>query len=174
MYRIVIVSLLLFTIACGQADKVPEGVLSKEAMRDVLLDMNMADVYSNESTEQGVPRPDSIREKQVKTYYTQILQLHKISVKEFRTSYDFYESHPDRMKQIYEMMRDVVAVNKDVVDNKTRVKEYIDNPKALLPFGNNVLISNVRDTIIPFVKKTKRADFKDLKIKQLHKLNTKT
>ena len=172
MYRIVIVVfLLLFTIACGQADKVPDGVISKEEMRDVLIDMNLADVYSSENTEQGVPLPDSARQGKVKIYYTQILQLHKLTPKQFRESYAFYESHPDRLKQIYEMMRDIVAVDKDGAENIIRVKEYIDNPKALLPFGNNVLISNVRDTIIPFVKKSKRVDFKK---DRLSKLNTKT
>lgn len=171
MYRIVIVFLLLFTIACGQADKVPDGVLSKEDMRDVLIDMNIADVYSSESTDQGIPLPDSIRQDKVKVYYSQILQLHKLTPKEFSKSYAFYESHPDRMKEVYDMMKDVLAVDKDVVENAIRIKEYIDNPKALLPFGNNVLISNTRDTIIPFVKKSKRADFKRDK---LSKLNTKT
>lgn len=171
MYRIVIVFLLLFTIACGQADKVPDGVLSKEDMRDVLIDMNIADVYSSESTDQGIPLPDSIRQNKVKVYYSQILQLHKLTPKEFSESYAFYESHPDRMKEVYDMMKDVLAVDKDAVENAVRIKEYIDNPKALLPFGNNVLISNTRDTIIPFVKKSKRTDFKRDK---LSKLNTKT
>jgi hypothetical protein len=171
MYRIVIVFLLLFTIGCGQADKVPDGVLSKEEMRDVLIDMNLADVYSSETTDQGMPMPDSLRQNKVKVYYAQILQLHKLTPKQFRESYAFYESHPDRMKQIYEMMRDIVTVDKDAAENIIRLKEYIENPKALLPFGNNVLISNVRDTIIPFVKKSMRVD---LKRDRLSKLNTKT
>jgi hypothetical protein len=171
MYRIVIVFLLLFTIACGQADKVPDGVISKEEMRDVLIDMNLADVYSSETSEQGVALPDSLRQNKVKIYYTQILQLHKLTRKQFTDSYAFYEAHPDRMKQVYDMMKDIVSVDKDAAENTIRVKEYIDNPKALLPFGNNVLISNVRDTIIPFVKKSKRVDFKR---DRLSKLNTKT
>jgi hypothetical protein len=172
MYRIVIVFLLLFTIACGQADKVPDGVLSKENMRDVLIDMNLADVYSSENIAQGgVPVPDSVRQDKVKIYYTQILQLHKLTPKQFRESYAFYESHPDRMKEVYDMMKDVITADKDAAENIVRIKEYIDNPKALLPFGNNVLISNVHDTIIPFVKKSKRAEFKRDK---LPKLNTKT
>ena len=173
MYRIVIVFLLLFTIACGQADKVPDGVLSKEDMRDVLIDMNLADAYSSENTEPGSPQPDSVRQKKEKIYYAQILQLHKLTVKQFTESYAFYESHPDRMKQIYEMMKDVLAVDKDAAENKIRIREYIEDPKALLPFGNNVLISNVRDTVIPFVKKSKRVDLKS-KREKLTKLNTKT
>lgn len=153
MYRTVIVFLLLFTIACGQADRVPEGVLSKEEMRDVLIDMNLADVYSGESGDHGMPLPDSVRQGKVKIYYTQILQLHKITVKQFRKSYDFYESHPDRFKEVYDMMKDVVTADKDAIENGNLVKEYINNPQTPLPFGKNVLISAVRDTIIPFVKK---------------------
>lgn len=160
MYRIVIVFLLLFTIACGQADRVPEGVLSKEEMRDVLIDMNLADVYSSESGDHGMPLPDSVRQDKVKIYYTQILQLHKLTVKQFRKSYDFYESHPDRFREVYEMMKDVVTAEKDAVENGTLIKEYINNPQTPLPFGKNVLISAVRDTIIPFVKKNKRVELK--------------
>lgn len=171
MYRIVIVFILLFTIACGQADKVPDGVLSKEDMRDVLIDMNLADAYSSENTEQGAPLPDSVRQQKLKVYYAQILQLHKLTAKQFTESYAFYESHPDRMKQVYDMMKEVLDVQKNAAENQSQLKEYIENPKALLPFGNNVLISNVRDTVIPFVKKNKRADFKREK---LTKLNTKT
>jgi hypothetical protein len=160
MYRIVIVFLLLFTIACGQADRVPDGILSKEDMRDVLIDMNMADVYSSESGDHGIPLPDSVRQHTVKIYYTQILQLHKITAKQFRKSYDFYESHPDRLKEVYDMMKDVVAAEKDAVENGNLIKEYINNPQTPLPFGKNVLISAVRDTIIPFVKKNKRVEVK--------------
>ncbi|SFD12759.1 protein of unknown function [Chitinophaga sp. CF118] len=160
MYRIVIVFLLLFTIACGQADRVPDGILSKEDMRDVLIDMNMADVYSSENGDHGMPLPDSVRQHQVKIYFSQILQLHKLTHQQFKKSYDFYESHPDRLKEVYDMMKDVVTAEKDVVENESRIKEYINNPKALLPFGKNVLISDVRDTIIPFVKKNKRVNFK--------------
>jgi hypothetical protein len=156
MYRIVIVFLLLFTIACGQADREPEGILSKEQMRDVLIDMNMADVYSSETNDRGISLPDSVRQHTVKIYYAQILQLHKLTVKQFRASYDFYESHPDRFAKVYEMMKDVMAAQKDIVENETRVKEYLSNPQSPLPFGKNVLISATRDTIIPFVKKTKR------------------
>jgi hypothetical protein len=157
MYRIVIVFLLLFTIACGEADREPEGILSKEDMRDVLIDMNMADVYSNETGDRGLPLPDSLRQHNVKIYYTQILQLHKLTVKQFKASYDFYESHPDRFAVVYNMMKDVVASQKDIVENEGLVKDYLKDPQSPLPFGKNVLISATRDTIIPFVKKNKRA-----------------
>jgi hypothetical protein len=156
MYRIAIVSLLLLTMACGQADRVPEGVLSKEDMRDVLIDMNFADAYSGDTGGGNTPTPDSIRQQRLKVYFAQVLQLHKLTPEQFNKSYAFYESHPDRMKQVYEMMRDVVMAEKNSSESDSRVKEYINNPKALLPFGENVLISNVSDTIIPFVKKNKR------------------
>jgi hypothetical protein len=160
MYRTVIVFLLLFTVSCGQADKVPDGVLSKEDMRDVLIDMNMADVYSSENGDPGKPMPDSLHQHKVKLYYAQILQLHKLTEKQFMTSYNFYEGHPDRLKEVYDMMKDVVSTEKNAEENQSLIKEYLENPKALLPFGNNVLISNVRDTIVPFVKRNKRAAFK--------------
>lgn len=153
MYRIITVCLLLVLAACGQADRVPEGVFPPEKMRDILLDMNMADAYSSEIGEGAMPVSDSLRKERVKVYYRQILDLHKVSVKEFRKSYAFYEAHPDRFKKVYDMMMEVVTANRSSFDLETRRNEYRNDPRSLLPFGKNAVISGGSDTIIPFVKR---------------------
>jgi hypothetical protein len=162
MYRIIVVCLVLLITACGEADKLPEGVLSKEEMKDVLLDMNMADAYSSIGEDGQAMISDSVRKERVRIYYRQILDLHKLTLKEFDKSYNYYEGHPDKLKDIYDMMMVAVTKDKDDLDLDARKKEYLKNPHSLLPYGKNTLISTVQDTIIPFVKKNKRINDKRL------------
>lgn len=116
-------AVLLFGLlfACGQADRVPGDVLPKEKMRDILLDMNFADVYGREQMD-TVRIADSIREQNVKRYYVQILQIHGVTREEFMRSYRFYESHPDRLEEVYKAMQEVLARKKAVIDSLERAK----------------------------------------------------
>jgi hypothetical protein len=110
---------LLF--ACGQADRVPGDVLPKEKMRDILLDMNFADVYGREQMD-TVRIADSVREQNVKKYYVQILQIHNVSREEFMHSYRYYEGHPDKLEEVYKAMQEVLQQKKAVIDAKERAK----------------------------------------------------
>lgn len=108
-------------LACGQADRVPDGVLPKDKMRDVLLDMNFADVYGREQMD-TIRIADSIRDQNVKRYYVQILQIHDITREEFMHSYRYYEGHPDKLEEVYKAMQKVVQQKKDALDYKERMK----------------------------------------------------
>lgn len=158
MYRIIAVCLVLLITACGEADKVPKDVLSKEKMRDVLLDMNLADAYSGITDEDqaNLLVHDSIRKQRVKVYYRQILDLHKLTPEEFNHSYAYYEAHPNKFKEVYDMMFTSVSNDKNMLDINLKRQEYVTNPRSLLPVNNNSLISGQQDTLIPFVKKNKR------------------
>lgn len=157
MYRILAVCLVLLITACGEADKVPTDVLSKEKMRDVLLDMNLADSYAGlEEDGINVVVSDSVRKERLKVYYRQILDLHKLTPEQFNHSYAYYESHPDKFRNIYDMMFADVTKDKESLDVNVRKKEYGSNINSLLPVNNNPIIWSGQDTIIPFVKKDKR------------------
>lgn len=158
MYRIIAVCLVLLITACGEADKVPKDVLSKEKMRDVLLDMNMADAYSSitDDDQANLIVHDSVRKERAKVYFRQILDLHKLTPKEFNHSYAYYEAHPNKFKEVYDMMFAVVTNDKNMLDLNLKRQEYLKNPRSLLPVNNNSLNSGEQDTLIPFVKKNKR------------------
>jgi len=151
-YRIVFVCFLLGLMACGQAGKVPDGVLQKEEMRDVLLDMSMADAYSSNNEDPRIPLPDSVHKYRQKLYYKQILDLHHLTREEFKKSYDWYESRPDRMKEVYDMMMEQATANREELDKEMRTKAYLENPFADLPFGKNVLTSKKDGLPTPFIK----------------------
>ncbi|MBW8685468.1 DUF4296 domain-containing protein [Chitinophaga rhizophila] len=158
MYRIIAVCLVLLITACGEADKVPADVLPKEKMRDVLLDMNLADSYAGlEEDGISVVVSDSVRKERLKVYYRQILDLHKLTPQEFDHSFKYYESHPDKLKNIYDMMFSMVSKDKESLDADLRNKEYTTNINSLLPVNNNTIIWGGQDTLIPFVKKDKRS-----------------
>ncbi|GAA0523768.1 DUF4296 domain-containing protein [Chitinophaga japonensis] len=152
--KIAVVCLLLCVAACGMADRVPEGVLPKEAMRDILVDMNLADAHSYDvSPMRGGPLPDSVRQVQVKEYYRQILDLHGVSVKKFMDSYHYYESHPDRLKEVYEMMLESIAQYRRIQEAEERKEQYAADPGRFFPYPENTVISKKQDTILPFLKR---------------------
>lgn len=143
--------LLLLVAACGEADKVPKGILEKEQMRDVLLDMSLADGYSMSLLETNArPMPDSIRQEHVKVYYGQILALHGLTVKGFMASYRFYEGHPDRLKSVYEMVMTELGRRKAALPEEgtaiNGVRYYFMHAKEAVMRGKG-------DTIIPFLER---------------------
>lgn len=146
--------LILGAAACGQGDKVPDNVLSKEKMSAILLDMNLADAYSYDITPmRGMPVPDSIRQLKVKEYYRQILDLHHISVKDFMSSYRYYEAHANRLKEVYDMMQAEITRQKNVAEGEERRQRYAEDPGAFFPYPKNTVISKKQDTIFPFLKR---------------------
>lgn len=118
------VFLLSLLFACGQADRVPKDVLPKDKMRDILLDMNYAEVYGRDPGVSDTVRiADSIREENVKRYYVQILQLHGISREEFQHSYKYYEYHPDKLELIHKEMQEIVKRKREVIDSLEQIKQ---------------------------------------------------
>ncbi|MRG48112.1 DUF4296 domain-containing protein [Chitinophaga sp. SYP-B3965] len=116
------VFLLSLLFACGQADRVPKGVLPKDKMRDVLLDMNYAEVFGRDQGIDTARIADSVREQNVKRYYVQILQLHGLSREEFQHSYKYYEYHPDKLEEIYKEMQEIVKRKREVLDSLEQIK----------------------------------------------------
>gem|GEM_PF-6064730 len=118
--------------ACGEAGKVPKGVIEQEKMTQILMDMNFADVFSREMPNAFLAHTDSAREQQLKESYLQILQLHKVSVKEFMDSYSYYESHADKLKIMYDSMEARVKrmkVEADTLEQR-RLKQIQDSVEA--------------------------------------------
>lgn len=110
---------LLFSVlmACGQADKTPGDVIPPGKMRDILLDMNYAEVFGRDQGVDTARLADSVRELNVKKYYAQILQLHKVSKDEFMHSYRYYELHSDKLEEIYKQMQGIVQQRRAVLDS---------------------------------------------------------
>jgi hypothetical protein len=151
-----LVLLVLFLFACGDGDNVPKKYLSKEKMTSILEDMSIADAYSNEQQMQITYSPnfDSLRQEKVKIYYKQILDLHKVSVKEFMESYKYYESHPNRLKEVLQMVQADIAAKKQKLGNPIEENAPLRfRVKTLFPYADSVLLLPKADTMRPFVKR---------------------
>lgn len=114
--------LFSFLFACGEADRVPRGIIAKEKMSAILFDMNLADTFGRELMDSNVPLTDSMRDRNVKMYYAQVLQIHKISKEEFLKSYKYYEGNPGKLDEVHVLMLDLVNQRKTELDSTDKVR----------------------------------------------------
>ena len=88
-------------VSCTDKDKVPKGVLGKEKMQKVLMDMMQAERFRD-----GFITPDSSKDLKAETFklYAQVFELNKITKDEFIKSYKFYMSRPDIARGIFDSL----------------------------------------------------------------------
>lgn len=119
--RLLVFGVLLGLVSCSRDQEIPSGVIGREKMSAILLDMQMASTF-NESYHAGnAPYDPAQRNKQVKIYYRQILDLHHTDKEAFLKSYAFYEAHPDEMERLYERMKKVID-RKSAFEDSLRMK----------------------------------------------------
>lgn len=86
---------IVLLAACGR-DTLPEGVLSKEQMIPVMVDVQIAEG----SIAIGNLHGDSARQK-IADYYNHIYERHQVSKEDFQKSLEYYTRHPKQMDQLY-------------------------------------------------------------------------
>ncbi len=91
----------LLLSAC-QRNKLPKGVLPKEKMEAVLWDMIQADEFLREY----MLNKDSLLSDTAESIrmYERVFQFNKTSREEFKTSFDYYRTHPVLMKEILDSL----------------------------------------------------------------------
>jgi hypothetical protein len=129
--------------------------MSKEEMSAILRDMSIADSYGNEQIMNNFHTiNDSLRQNTQKVYYKQILDLHKVTVPQFMESYQYYEAHPNRLKEVLQMVQADLEARKqrlgDPVDENAPVRFRLRN---IFPKADSVMLLPKSDTVIPFVKR---------------------
>ncbi|MDQ0107799.1 hypothetical protein J2T02_002920 [Chitinophaga terrae (ex Kim and Jung 2007)] len=153
-YAIVaLAGVLLF--ACGDGENVPKKYMSKEEMSAILRDMSIADSYGNEQIMNNFHIiNDSLRQNTQKVYYKQVLDLHKVTVPQFMESYQYYEAHPNRLKEVLQMVQADLEARKqrlgDPVDENAPVRFRLRN---IFPNADSIMLLPKSDTVIPFVKR---------------------
>ena len=99
MIRVSIIALLLF-FSCKQKTKVPDNILPVDKMEKVLMDMMLADEFYNQKQIDSATIDSFSRTNLYKAVFT----LHKTNKEEFRKSLNFYESHPDLLKTVFDSL----------------------------------------------------------------------
>lgn len=120
-------------VSCTDKDKIPKGVLGKEKMQKVLMDMIQAERFRD-----GFIVYDSSKDHKTETFklYAEVFELNKISKDEFIKSYKFYMSRPDIAREIFDSLSTQAArlrenFNKPApVDTTAKSKAIADSTKA--------------------------------------------
>ncbi len=126
MRRIFITCVLSFIMyACSDSSKLPEGVLSRPKMREVIWDMTRAGEFLNGFVFNKDSTIDKISETQ--KWYDKIYRLHKITKAEFTKSYTYYQDHPMLMKEILDSLaKREVAIRSVPIEGST-IKDSTKN-----------------------------------------------
>lgn len=118
---LLIFCILLGLASCSRDEEIPSGVIGRETMSAILLDMQLASTFNESYRPGGAPYDPSKHNEQVKVYYRQILALHHTDKQAFLKSYAYYEAHPDQMKRLYERMQKVID-QKSAYEDSLRMK----------------------------------------------------
>ena len=97
-----ILLILSFVFACSNKNDLPDGILPRPKMQEVMWDMVRAGEFLNSF----VFSRDSVIDKPAlsQQWYRKIYQVHKISKTVFDKSYRYYQDHPLLMKIILDTL----------------------------------------------------------------------
>ncbi|SKA00835.1 protein of unknown function [Chitinophaga eiseniae] len=154
-FKALVTGFIFLMAACGDPGNVPKEYIQKNKMSKILVDMTLADAYGNEvSALTAGAVTDSVRQENVKIYYKQILDLHQVSVKDFMASYNWYESHPDRMKDVFEKVQADIANRKNKLGNPVEENAPVKfRMKSFFPNADKAFLLPASDTVRPFIKR---------------------
>lgn len=102
MQKFVALFMLFSLIACG-GKKVPDDILPPQQMEKIVVDFIKADELSTVLSDK-----DTAINRQKKRYqlYGYVLQIHKLSKKEFQKNLKFYQGRPDLLKVILDSLHE--------------------------------------------------------------------
>lgn len=94
--------ILTFSFSCSDKSKMPQSVLPKQKMQEVMWDMTRAGEFLNGFVLYKDTAMDKAAESQ--KWYDKIYQLHKITKSDFEKSYAYYQDHPVLMKELLDSL----------------------------------------------------------------------
>lgn len=87
----------VFFIACSQSEKIPEGIVQPEQLKQVFFDLYLADAVNTERK----LRDSSLQlQFENKRDFLRVLQLHGLNRDKFQKSFDYYKQHPQLLKRV--------------------------------------------------------------------------
>jgi hypothetical protein len=100
MMRVIVCVCLVLMVSCG--DKMPDNVMGPAKMQAVLWDKmqadEMADYYVTTDSTWNNPQ----KRQQL---YRAVYQVHNITKEQFETSYNWYLTHPSKLKAILDSLQ---------------------------------------------------------------------
>jgi len=99
MKKIIAYLLLIFLFSCKQDNKqivIPDTVLSKEKMADIVMQIHLAEAKTNLNS------PPDVRLTS-KVNLSEIIKKNNISEEQYDSSMTFYINHPVLLNEVYEI-----------------------------------------------------------------------
>lgn len=90
--------LMIMAASCRQNKGAP---LSKEEMQKVLIDVQLAEVYSTMAKNDSVQTEGLKDNDSLAVFYKEVFQHHHITADQFIQSLNWYRAHPDQLDTVY-------------------------------------------------------------------------
>jgi len=99
--RAVVLLLLSLTLYSCSSEKIPKEVIPQKEMEKILWDMLLADRFNSQYVARDTTKKLKLENLKM---YDEVLQLHKISKKQFIESFNFYLQRPDLTKKMFDSL----------------------------------------------------------------------
>ena len=107
----IVVTMILYSCSLGDGS-IPKGVIKINPMADILLDIAVAESY----TESYILKDSTLNKDSVyKSEISKVLQLHNTNPSVFSKSYSFYTEHPTLFKIVVDSTHDRAVRKKERV-----------------------------------------------------------
>ncbi|HZI54613.1 MAG TPA: DUF4296 domain-containing protein [Chitinophagaceae bacterium] len=143
MMRSFLIGMVFFLMqACSNKDELPEGVLPKQKMREIMWDM----IRAGEFLQAYVLPKDSTMDKvaEHQKWHDKIYEIHKTNKAAFEKSYTYYKAHPYLMKEMLDTLarrqitgrptgpfnmpsKDSAIIKKDTIRVKDSTRRSVDS-----------------------------------------------
>lgn len=97
-----ILTLVIACYSCGNKEKLPAGVMTRDKMQSVMWDMMRASEFLNTFVFLKDTSVNKVTESE--KWYDKVYELHKISRADFDKSYAYYRARPEVMKDIMDTL----------------------------------------------------------------------
>ncbi len=117
--------LILFAASCENKSDIPDDVIKPRKMQSIFWDMIRADILADE-----IVKKDSSKnlQKQKDSLAEKVFFFNKINSTSFYNSIDFYEKHPDLLKNILDSLNTSQASKSYIERNHPPLKPRLSLP----------------------------------------------
>ncbi len=123
--KFLLIFLFVMTSCIKRLEK-PENLLSKEQMRDLLIEIGLSKNIPNNQLDSIVRKSKNKADKRV----LKILDNHAIALERFQESHYYYTMYPEEYQKIFKMIKD--SLNKELAQLKLEdsLATIEEKPKA--------------------------------------------
>jgi myosin heavy subunit len=144
--KLCFLSLVLCLLISCTGNSLPDGVLERDRMIEVLIDLHLAEAAI---TNQALFGEEALQ--RASDYYDMIYKKHGITKEEFKASFEYYSRHPQLYKEMYDQL--IAEMTRREPELKKSMNESFIQPPAPV----TVDTTRKRDTI-PIMQRIRGGD----------------